>query len=143
VGVRVTIEEDMTEQIPEPFHDLLRDETRAYAYLATTMPDGTPQVTPVWFDMMNGLIRVNTAEGRTKWRNMRRRPAVALVIADPKNPYRYLQIRGVVEGWTLEGAREHIDRLAKKYHGVERYSGPADEQRVIFSVRPKAVSSLG
>ena|SRR3990170_168345 len=133
----------MTAQIPEGFHDLLQDSTRAYAYLATTMADGSPQVTPVWFDVVDGLIRVNTAEGRTKWRNMRQRGRVALVIADPKNPYRYLQIRGVVEGWTLEGARDHIDRLARKYHGAERYAGPADEQRVTFTIRPEAVSTLG
>jgi len=133
----------MTAQIPEGFHDLLQDSTRAYAYLATTMADGSPQVTPVWFDTKDGLIRVNTAEGRTKWRNMRRRDRVALVIADPKNPYRYIQIRGVVEGWTLEGARAHIDKLSGKYHGVERYSGPAGEQRVTFTIRPEAVSTLG
>jgi PPOX class probable F420-dependent enzyme len=133
----------MTAQIPEGFQDLLQDGTHAYAYLATTMADGSPQVTPVWFDVKDGLIRVNTAEGRTKWRNMRRRNRVALVIADPKNPYRYIQIRGVVDGWTLEGARAHIDRLAGKYHGAERYSGPADEQRVIFTIRPEAVSILG
>jgi PPOX class probable F420-dependent enzyme len=136
-------EEEMTAQIPEGFQDLLQDGTRAYAYLATTMADGSPQVTPVWFDVKDGLIRVNTAEGRTKWRNMRRRDRVALVIADPKNPYRYIQIRGVVDGWTLEGARAHIDRLAGKYHGAEHYSGPAGEQRVTFTIRPEAVSILG
>jgi len=133
----------MTAQIPEAFQDLLQDSTRAYAYLATTMADGSPQATPVWFDTKDGRIRVNTSEGRTKWRNMRRRDRVALVIADPKNPYRYMQIRGVVEGWTLEGARAHIDQLAGKYLGTERYAGPADEQRVTFTIRPEAVSTLG
>ena len=133
----------MTTVIPEDFQDLMRDGTRAFAYLATLMKDGSPQATPVWFDMADGLIRVNTAPGRTKWRNMRKRGKVALVIADPKNPYRYLQIRGVVEGWTLEGARAHIDRLAGKYHGAERYAGPASEQRVIFTIRPEAISTLG
>ena len=133
----------MTEQIPEAFQDLLQDSARAYAYVATTMADGSPQVTPVWFDTKDGRLRVNTREGTTKWRNMRRRNRVALVIADPKNPYRYIQVRGAVEGWTLEGARAHIDRLAGKYHGTQAYDGPADEQRVIFTIRPEAVTTQG
>ena len=133
----------MTTQIPEAFQDLLQDSARAYAYLATTMAAGSPQVTPVWFDTKDGRIRVNTTVGTTKWRNMRRRDRVALVIADPKNPYRYLQIRGVVEGWTPDGDRAHIDRLAGKYLGAQRYAGPADEQRVTFTILPEAVSTLG
>ncbi len=133
----------MTAQIPEAFQDLLQDSARAYAYLATTMADGSPQATPVWFDTKDERIRVNTTVGTTKWRNMRRRGRVALVIPDPKNPYRYIQIRGAVEGWTLEGARAHIDRLAGKYHGIERYAGPTSEQRVTFTIRPEAVSTQG
>ncbi len=133
----------MTAQIPEAFLDLLQDSARAYAFLATTMADGSPQVTPVWFDTQDGRIRVNTTVGTTKWRNMRRRGRVALAIPDPKNPYRYIQIRGTVEGWALEGARAHIDRLAGKYHGVERYAGGASEQRVTFTIRPEAVSTQG
>ena len=133
----------MTTVIPEDFQDLMRDGTRAFAYLATLMKDGSPQATPVWFDMADGFIRVNTAPGRTKWRNMRKREKVALVIADPKNPYRYLQVRGRVERWTEEGARGHIDRLANKYEGRSTYDGPADEPRVIFFIRPDSVSGMG
>ena len=129
--------------VPEESRDLLLDETRAFAYLTTVMKDGSPQVTPVWFDVADGLIRVNTAEGRVKCRNMKKRASVALAIADPKDPYRYLQIRGRVERWTNEGARAHIDRLANKYLGRQTYDGPADEQRLIFFIRPGATPDLG
>lgn len=133
----------MIAMIPHSHQDLLEDKTRALAFLATTMADGSPQVTPVWFDTEGDVIRVNTAEGRTKWRNMIARPKAALAILDPANPYRYLQVRGSVRDWTTEGARAHIDRLAKKYHGVESYSGPPDEQRVTFHVLPESVTTQG
>lgn len=133
----------MIKEIPEKFQNLLLDETRAFAYLATTMHDGSPQVTPVWFDVADELIRVNTAEGRTKWRNMKKRDRVALAIADPQNPYRYLQVRGRVEHWTEQGARQHIDRLSNKYTGRSTYDGPADEKRVMFLVRPESVTGMG
>jgi PPOX class probable F420-dependent enzyme len=126
----------MVEGVAEKDQDLLKDETRAYAYLATVMKDGSPQVTPVWFDVAGGLIRVNTAEGRTKCRNMKKRDRVALVIADPRDPFHYVQIRGRVESWTHDGARAHIDRLAGKYVGKSVYDGPADEQRITFLIRP-------
>lgn len=126
--------------IPEKFRDLLLDETRAFAHLATTMADGSPQVTTVWFDTDDDQIRINTAEGRTKWRNMMERRQVAMVIAAPQDPYRFLQIRGVVTGWTKDGARAHIDRLAKKYRGWDTYPLPPG-QRVIFTIRPESVST--
>ena len=78
------------------------------------MPDGTPQVTPVWFDYTGGVIRVNSAKGRTKVRNMKEGAPVALSIVDPENPYRYLQVRGKVTR-VIEGASAHINSLAKKY----------------------------
>lgn len=129
----------MTPEIPEKYRYLLADETRAFAHLATVMPDGSPQATTVWFDTEGGLIRVNTAEGRTKWRNMMARPRVAIVIPAPDDPYRFIQIRGVVEGWTREGARAHIDRLASKYRGWESYPVPAGQVRVLFTIRPESV----
>jgi PPOX class probable F420-dependent enzyme len=126
-------------KVPEALRGLLTDEARAFAHLATIMPDGSPQLTTIWFDTEGDLIRINTAEGRTKWRNMIARPQVALLIADPQDPYRFLQIRGSVTGWTQDGARAHIDRLARKYRGWETYPVPAGQQRVIFSVRPESV----
>jgi hypothetical protein len=127
--------------IPESHRDLFLDETRAFAVLATTMPDGSPQATPVWFDVEEGLIRVNTARGRAKDRNMTSRPSIALAILDPADPYRYLQIRGTVVDVTEQGARQHIDRLAFKYLGKERYPWPVTSPRVIYRIRPDHVSS--
>lgn len=129
--------------IPESLRDLFLDATRAFAVLATSMPDGSPQATPVWFDVEEDMIRVNTARGRTKERNMTDRPRIALAILDPANPYRYLQIRGTVIDATEEGARQHIDRLAQKYPGKERFPWPVDTPRVIFRIRVDRVSSTG
>lgn len=130
--------------IPDAFLDLFRDETKAFAHLATLQPDGTPQVTPVWFDLDGGLVRVNTAAGRVKHRNMLRNPQVALAISDPANPYRYVQVRGRIVRSTEEGADAHIDRLAKKYMGVDTYPfRRPGEQRVLFYVEPVSVSTMG
>jgi PPOX class probable F420-dependent enzyme len=129
--------------IPEQYLDLLQQK-KAFASLATTMPDGSPQVTPVWFDFHDGRIRVNTAKGRVKARNMKPGVPVALAIMDPDNPYRYLQIRGRV-GRVLEaGADQHIDSLAKKYLGKEKYpwSRPG-ETRVTYEIEPASASGMG
>src|ERR1700741_1886732 len=96
--------------------DLLQQK-KAFADLATIMPDGSPQVTPVWFDYAGGAVRVNTAKGRVKARNLHEGSQVAVAIMDPDNPYRYIQIRGRVRRATEEGASAHIDSLAKKYLG--------------------------
>jgi len=94
--------------IPENFHDLL-EQKKAFAHLATIMPDGTPQVTPVWFDYTGGMIRVNTAKGRVKARNLREGAPVALSIMDPDNAYRDIQIRGRVKRVSEGGADQHLD----------------------------------
>jgi PPOX class probable F420-dependent enzyme len=132
----------MTE-IPAAYHDLLAGK-KALANLATTMPDGSPQVTPVWFDYTNGRIRVNTAKGRVKARNMKEGSRVALAIVDPDNAYRYLQIRGTIARVTEDGAEAHIDSLAKKYLGKDVYPwrNPKDV-RVIFEIEPHAVQAMG
>ena len=82
--------------IPEDFRDLVNDKTKAFLYLATINADGSPQVTPVWFDTDGEFILINTNEGRVKDRNMKARPKVAMTIQDPKDSYRYLGIRGQV-----------------------------------------------
>jgi hypothetical protein len=132
----------MTE-IPAAFMDLLT-EKKAFAHLATLMPDGSPQVTPVWFDYTNGHIRVNTAKGRVKARNMVEGARVALSILDPDNAYRYLQIRGRVTRVTEDGAVAHIDSLAKKYIGQDKYpwSRPGDV-RITCEIEPLAVQTMG
>ena len=129
--------------IPDKYLDLLTQK-KAFAGLATLMPDGTPQVTPVWFDYTGGVIRVNSAKGRTKVRNMKEGAPVALSIKDPENPYRYLQVRGKVTRVVEEGASAHIDSLAKKYLDKDKYpwSQPGDV-RVTFEITPGAVQAMG
>lgn len=129
--------------IPDQYADLLNKKT-AFASLATVMPDGSPQVTPVWFDCEDDTIRVNSAAGRVKSRNMKVGSPVALCIMDPENPYRYLQIRGHVQSVTEHGASAHIDLLAKKYLGQDKYPfGQPGEVRVLFVIKPKSTSAMG
>ena len=129
--------------IPDAYLDLLTQK-KSFAELATVMPDGSPQVTPVWFDYTGGRVRVNTAKGRVKQRNMKEGSAVALAIMDPDNPYRYIQVRGKVTRMTEEGAGAHIDSLAKKYIDQDKYpwSRPG-EVRMTFEITPGAVQAMG
>ncbi len=129
--------------IPDQFLDLLQDK-KAFANLATIMPDGSPQVTPVWFDYTNGLIRVNTAKGRVKARNMRDGAPVALAIMDPDNPYRHIQVRGRVRNSTEQGADRHIDALAKKYLDKDTYPfRRPGEVRLTVEIEPTSASTVG
>ncbi|MFB3902996.1 MAG: PPOX class F420-dependent oxidoreductase [Acidobacteriota bacterium] len=130
------------EVIPQKYLDLFQKP--CFAHLATLMPDGRPQVTPVWCDYDGTYVVVNTAKGRQKDRNMRRDKRVALSIMDPKNPYRYLEVRGTVAEITEEGASEHIDKMAKKYLGVDKYpNAQPGEVRVLYKIRPEKTSSMG
>jgi len=132
----------MTAKIPESHLDLFQK--RAFAHLGTLMPDGSPQVTPVWIDYDVTYLLVNSAKGRQKDRNMRRKAKVGLDIVDPDNPYRYLGVRGTVVEITEEGADVHIDRLARKYTGAERYGNRRPgEVRVIYKIRPERVWTMG
>lgn len=128
--------------IPAAFMDLLLQK-KAFANLATVMKDGSPQVTPVWFDYANGRVRVNTAKGRVKARTLREGAPVAMSILDPDNPYRYLQIRGRVARATEEGASAHIDALAKKYLGKDQYPfAQPGEVRVLYEIEPLATQGM-
>lgn len=132
----------MASTIPAQFKDLFAK--AAFAHLATLMPDGKPQVTPVWVDYDGTYIRVNSAKGRVKDKNMRRNKQVALSIQDPDNPYRSLAVQGEVVEITEQGADAHIDALAKKYLGKDRYPfRSAGEVRVIYKVRPDKVATMG
>jgi PPOX class probable F420-dependent enzyme len=132
----------MAGAIPDQFKDLFSKAT--FAHLATLMPDGSPQVTPVWCDFDGTNVRVNSAKGRVKDKNMRRDKKVALSVQDPENPYRSLAMRGEVVEITEEGADAHIDSLAKKYLGKDKYPfrGPG-EVRVIYKIRPVNVHTMG
>lgn len=132
----------MSEAINEKWNDLF--EKRVFAGLATLMPDGSPQVTPVWIDYDGRHIIVNTAEGRQKDKNLSREPRVSVMLVDPDNPYRYLEVRGKVVERTHEGAAEHINKMAKKYLGQDVYPfAQPGEVRVIFKIEPVKTSSLG
>jgi PPOX class probable F420-dependent enzyme len=128
--------------IPESFLDLTQK--KAFAQFATLMPDGSPHVAPVWFDYDGTYIVVNSAKGRVKDRNVRRDPRVGIDIVDPDNPYRHLSIRGRVVDITEQGADDHIDKLAKKYMGVDKYPNHSPtEVRVIYRIEPERSYSMG
>jgi PPOX class probable F420-dependent enzyme len=128
--------------IPQSYRDLF--DKKAFAHLATVGADGRPQVTPVWIDYDGSHVRFNTARGRVKIRNLERNPKVALSIQDPENPYRYVQVRGRVAEMTEKGADEHIDALARKYLGQDRYPyRQAGEVRVMVKVAPDKIQSMG
>jgi PPOX class probable F420-dependent enzyme len=127
--------------IPEKYLDLFQK--KAFAQLATLMPDGSPHVSPVWCDYDGTHIRVNTARGRVKDRNMRRDPRVGIDIMDPDNPYRHLSIRGRVVD-TTENADDHIDSLARKYLGQDKYPFRSPgEVRVMYRIEPEQTFTMG
>ena len=128
--------------IPDRFQDLFTK--KAFASLATLMSDGSPQVTPVWCDHDGTYVRINTAKERVKDKNMKRNKKVALVLIDPDNPYRHLAIRGEVAEITEQGADAHIDQLAKKYLGKDKYPfRQPGEVRVLYKIRPDHVATMG
>lgn len=125
-------------EIPDNVRDLLG--APVVVSLATTLPDGQPQVTPVWCDVEGGRIRVNTAKGRQKHKDMVARPRVTVMGLDPNNPFRYVEVRGEVTEISEDGADAHIDKLAHDYLGVDTYPNhtPA-ETRVICYIEPRRV----
>ena len=132
----------MAGAIPEKYTDLFQK--RAFANLGTLMPDGRPQVTPVWCDFDGEHVIFNSAKGRQKDRNVRRDPRVSIAIIDPDNPYRHMEIRGRVVEITEQGADAHIDKMAKKYLGVDKYPyRQASEVRVIYKIQPEHTTTMG
>src|SRR5262245_20812037 len=131
----------MSDTLPANFKDLFQNP--AFAHLTTLMPDGSPQVSPVWCELDGEHVVINSAKGRQKDRNMRREPRVAMSIQDPANPYRYLQVRGRVETITENGADAHIDKLSHKYMGKDYPFRAPGEVRVIYRIRPEHVQTMG
>ena len=128
--------------IPDSHADLLKK--KAFASLATLNADGSPQVSPVWVDSDGTNILFNTAKGRVKTKNLEREKRVALTIVDPDNPYRYVGIQGRVTGMSEKGADDHIDKMAMKYMGKEKYPLRAPgEVRVIVTIAPDKVFTMG
>jgi PPOX class probable F420-dependent enzyme len=132
----------MAMQIPESHRDLF--EKRSFAHLATVMADGSPQVTPVWVDFDGHYVLVNSAKGRLKDNNLQRRRKMAIEIQDPNNPYRFLAVRGRVAEITEDGADAHIDKLAKRYLGADKYPNRRPgEVRRIYKIAPERVMASG
>jgi len=129
--------------LPETFADLFTREKKAFAFLALVKQDGTPQVTPVWFDYDGTHIIINTARGRVKDKILKRHPAVALAIQDPANPYRYVQVRGKVVDETETGGYEMICALAEKYRGKREYPKNPGEVRVTYKISPEHFKGMG
>jgi PPOX class probable F420-dependent enzyme len=127
--------------IPQSHVDLLTK--KAFAHLVTLLPDGKPQSTPVWVDYDGKHVLINTAVGRLKDKNMQRDGRIALSITDPDNPYRYLEVRGRVVERTHAGADAHIDAMAKKYLGQDKYPfRQPGEVRVLYKVMPERSTSM-
>jgi PPOX class probable F420-dependent enzyme len=121
-------------------------EGKNFAFLATLMKDGTPHVTPTWADIdkSNNTILINTAKGRVKHRNISRDPRVGISVIDSSNPYHMVSVRGkVIEQINGKGADEHIDKLAKKYLGKDKYPGRASgEERLLLRIKPQHVARM-
>lgn len=122
--------------------DLLREPS--ICYIATSMADGSPQLTQTWVDTDGENVVINSVEGFLKIRNIERDPRVAVAIADAKNPSRYIQVRGKVTSVTAEGGAEHIEKLAQKYLGMPYpWFGGRDQTRVIITIEAERISGQG
>jgi PPOX class probable F420-dependent enzyme len=132
----------MASVIPEKYRDLF--DKKVFAGLATLMPNGAPQVTPVWIDYDGENVIFNTAVGRQKDKNLQADGRVSLALTDPDNPYRYLEVRGKVAERTTDGADDHINKMAKKYLGQDAYPfRQPGEVRVIYKIKPEHTTSMG
>ena len=127
--------------VPDTHRDLL--ETPVIAHLATARPDGALQSNPVWFEWDGEHIKISQTRARQKLRNVENDPHVALSVTDPKNPYRYLEVRGVVDRVEDDHNHEFIDHLSERYMGERPYPNhqPGDE-RVVVYIRPEDTSAM-
>jgi len=132
----------MSSSFPENYRDLFQK--KSFGAFTTLMPDGSPQTTPVWIDYRDGEIWVNSAVGRQKDKNVRRDPRVAIAVMDPENPYRYVEVRGRVREITQDGADTHIDKMAQRYLGQDKYPyRQPGEQRVLYKIRIEKTHAMG
>ncbi len=117
-------------------------DARNFGFIATVNEDGSPQVTPVWVDREGeDYVLVNTAVGRLKQKNLSRNNKVAISIADAGNQYEMVTIKGVVAEQTTQGANDHIDKLAKKYLGKEKYPWASpSSKRIILKIKPLRIA---
>lgn len=130
-------------EIPDEYHDLF--ETETFAHVVTMNLEGTPHSTPVWidYDADGDRLLVNTERHRRKAQNVSEDPTVAVSMTDPQDPYRFLSVTGEVEAVTTEGAREHIDELARRYTDEDEYPQPIESERIVLRIRPDEVLTGG
>jgi PPOX class probable F420-dependent enzyme len=124
--------------IPDKGRDLF--EKPVVCALATLMPDGQPQVTPVWCDYDGQYVRINTARGRQKDRNMTKRAKVTVLLIDPTDPYHWVEVRGHIADVTEDGAEAHIDQLSRKYTGHDYANRQPGQVRVMYKIAPEKVN---
>ncbi len=131
----------MSQKIPVEFLDFFKK--RAFAHLATIMPDGSPHVTPVWVDYDGKYLIITSTRTNQKVRNITRQPRVAVSIQDPDDPYRYLLVRGNVVKMSEEGAEEMLDNLAVKYTGSKFELHPPKYVHVKYMIEPEHIATSG
>jgi PPOX class probable F420-dependent enzyme len=128
--------------LPDALLDLL--EQPSICYFATTMPDGSPQLTQTWVDTDGKHVLINTVQGYQKVRNVERDPRVAVTVADPAQPSRYFTVRGRVVDVAAEGGAEHIEKLSQRYHGGPYpWYGGRDQVRLILTIEADKVGGMG
>ncbi len=128
--------------LPNELIALLRG--AATCYIATIMPDGSPQLTQTWIDTDGGNLVVNTVQGYQKARNVERDPRIAISVSDPTNPSRYFTVRGRVIAATTDGGAEHIEALAQRYlGGPYPWYGGRDQSRVVLTIAPEKLHVMG
>lgn len=129
-------------KLPEDLLDVLRQPS--VCFIATTMPDGSPQLTQTWVDTDGEHVLINTVEGFQKVRNVERDPRVAVSVTDPANPFRYYTVRGQVVATTTDGAAEHIEMLSQKYTGGPyAWYGGRDQVRVLLTITADRIHAMG
>jgi PPOX class probable F420-dependent enzyme len=140
--MEVLMTSKVQETIPEQYQDLLTKPL--FAHVATIGPKGEPQTTPVWIDWDGQYILFSLTKARRKLHNLQRDPRIALSLIDPENPYRYLEVRGVVDSVEDDSGNAFINKMAKKYINQDVYpwSRPGDE-RVVVKVRPQHTTQMG
>lgn len=128
--------------IPDSHRDIL--DKKGFAHIATIGPDGEPHSSPVWYGWDGEHFLFSQTKTRQKYRNVQREPRIAVSVTDPDNPYRYLEIRGVVEAVEEDEGNAFINAMAKKYMDQNEYPWhrPGDE-RIVIKVRPEHTTSMG
>jgi len=127
--------------LPEPVKTLLGNQ--AYGHVVTVNAKGQPRLTMVWMDVDGNEVLFNTAEGRKKIQDLRRDPHVIVSVQDPGNPQAYAVFHGEARTITEEGARAHIDKLSKRFLGVDKYPGPPTEKRLIVRIAVDRIGGIG